>query len=233
MGRSGAQYVAGTLVDAKGDLLVGTADNTVARLAAGGNGQILVPDSSQSSGFRYSARDYDSLTAGEFIPPRNRMTGNGIAVATGTLYLTYFTADKTETISTLTVWTGATQAAATPTLCRMGVYSVAANGDLTLAASTPNDTSLFAAQNTAYAKGVSVALSKVAGQRYAHALLITSSTTMPTFHGVQLPATSPTNSIVMLAPAICGRVTSQTDLPSPISAASVVGYQAMVSMQLS
>ena len=40
-------------VNAKGDLLVGTADNTVDRLAVGSNGETLVADSSTSTGLRY------------------------------------------------------------------------------------------------------------------------------------------------------------------------------------
>jgi hypothetical protein len=42
-------------VDAKGDLLVGTADNTVDRLAAGNSGEQLVADSSTSTGLRYNS----------------------------------------------------------------------------------------------------------------------------------------------------------------------------------
>jgi len=42
------------LVDAKGDLLVGTAADTVGRLAVGSNGQLLLPDSTQTSGWRFS-----------------------------------------------------------------------------------------------------------------------------------------------------------------------------------
>jgi hypothetical protein len=43
------------LVDAKGDLLTATADNTPARLAVGSNGETLVADSSTSTGLRYQA----------------------------------------------------------------------------------------------------------------------------------------------------------------------------------
>lgn len=42
-----------SLIDAKGDLLVGTADNTVARKAVGSNGKVLVADSGQSDGLRW------------------------------------------------------------------------------------------------------------------------------------------------------------------------------------
>ena len=40
-------------IDAKGDLILGTADNTIARLAVGSNGQVLTADSSTSSGVKW------------------------------------------------------------------------------------------------------------------------------------------------------------------------------------
>jgi hypothetical protein len=45
--------VAATIVDAKGDLIVGTASDTVGRLAVGSNGQAKVADSSTASGHAY------------------------------------------------------------------------------------------------------------------------------------------------------------------------------------
>ena len=45
--------VRNSLVDDLGDLIVGTADNTVARLPRGGNGQSLVADSGATGGLRY------------------------------------------------------------------------------------------------------------------------------------------------------------------------------------
>ena len=42
-----------SLVDAKGDLLVGTANDTVARKAVGSNGKVLVADSGQSDGLKW------------------------------------------------------------------------------------------------------------------------------------------------------------------------------------
>lgn len=46
--------VQSSLVDAKGDLLVATADNTVARLAVGTDTRVLTADSSQTSGLRWA-----------------------------------------------------------------------------------------------------------------------------------------------------------------------------------
>ena len=42
-----------SLIDAKGDLLAGSADNTPVRLAAAANGSVLVTDSAQASGLKY------------------------------------------------------------------------------------------------------------------------------------------------------------------------------------
>lgn len=50
-------YVSPQVVDAKGDILVGTAADTVSRLAVGSNDQILVADSSQSTGLRWKTPD--------------------------------------------------------------------------------------------------------------------------------------------------------------------------------
>lgn len=48
-------YVANSLADAKGDLFVASADNTVTRLPVGSTGDTIVADSSTATGLRYSA----------------------------------------------------------------------------------------------------------------------------------------------------------------------------------
>ena len=62
-----ANAVDQTLVDAKGDIIVGTADNTVTRVAVGTGStsggvlpQVLLPDSTQTSGVRWGD-DYKIL----------------------------------------------------------------------------------------------------------------------------------------------------------------------------
>jgi predicted secreted protein len=47
--------VAKATVDAKGDLIVGTADNTIARLAVGVNDTVLIADSSTATGLKWAA----------------------------------------------------------------------------------------------------------------------------------------------------------------------------------
>jgi hypothetical protein len=51
---SNAEAILDTLIDAKGDLLVGTADNTVARQAIGTNTQILTVDLAEASGMKWA-----------------------------------------------------------------------------------------------------------------------------------------------------------------------------------
>lgn len=46
--------LSGTLVDAKGDLLVGTADNTVGRLAVGADTYLLMADATQAGGMKWT-----------------------------------------------------------------------------------------------------------------------------------------------------------------------------------
>ena len=48
-----SQYVTKALVDAKGDLVTATADNTPARLAVGTNGQIVEADSGETTGLKW------------------------------------------------------------------------------------------------------------------------------------------------------------------------------------
>jgi hypothetical protein len=50
-----AAMVPKSLIDAKGDLIVGTANDTAARLGVGSNGQVLTADSGEASGVKWAA----------------------------------------------------------------------------------------------------------------------------------------------------------------------------------
>jgi hypothetical protein len=70
---------AATLVDAKGDLLVGTANDTLARVGVGTNGQVLTADSAEAAGVKWAAAaggggdppslNMASSTVGHYISP--------------------------------------------------------------------------------------------------------------------------------------------------------------------
>jgi hypothetical protein len=145
---------------------------------------------------------------------------NDLATTSGRLALQYITADKTAVVSTMRALSWSTAAAATPTLIRFGIYSVATNGDLTLIGSTANDTTLFAGTFQAQVKALSAATTLIQGNRYVLAFLIVSSAAMPTVLGSYIA--DPDQS-----PRLAGIVTGQTNLPSTITAgtvASIPGY---------
>jgi len=72
------QVISPTIIDAKGDLIVGTANDTLTRLAIGTNNQILVADSTQTSGIKWSG-----LTQGDgIIISGLTITNNGITGVT-------------------------------------------------------------------------------------------------------------------------------------------------------
>lgn len=57
-----ADWIANALVDAKGDLLVATADNTPARLGVGSDGQVLTADSTQTAGVKWATASGGGIT---------------------------------------------------------------------------------------------------------------------------------------------------------------------------
>jgi hypothetical protein len=153
------------------------------------------------------------------------------AASSGALLLTYFTAQRTESITQIRTYLGGTPAGATPTLCRFGIWSVASADDaLTgLVASTPNDTALFNSANAAHTKSFSATFSKVAGTRYAVGVLVVSGAAIPTFLGCGV--NSSTLDIVAV-PRLSATVASQTDLPSTVAAGSLAASSRLVQFRL-
>jgi len=79
--------IAKTIADAKGDLIVGTAADTVDRLAVGNNGETIVADSAATTGLRYSATPSASnpvLNSAMQIAQRG--TSISLAASAGTTY---------------------------------------------------------------------------------------------------------------------------------------------------
>ncbi len=160
------------------------------------------------------------IDTGEETIPRPLCQSESLLSTTQVLRLTYFTARKTELITQVKMISGGTAAGATPSLIRIGLYTVASNGDLTLVASTATDTALFAAANTAYTKALSASYQKVAGQRYALGLLLNTAAAFPTIMAMSASA-SRIAVINSIAPLITGSVTAQANLPSTVATASV------------
>ena len=83
------------------------------------------------------------------IPPAQCIAAGGGSLSTGNFRLVYFTAAKTESITKISTY-AATAAAATPTLCRVGIYTIDGSGNLTLAASIANDTTIWSNNGVEY-----------------------------------------------------------------------------------
>ena len=75
--------IAKSIVDAKGDLILGTANDTVSRLAVGAtNGYLLTVDSAEATGVKWAAAPSAGMTFSTWTPSWTRLTvGNGTVIA--------------------------------------------------------------------------------------------------------------------------------------------------------
>lgn len=62
-----ADAVSANTIDAKGDLFVGTSDNTVGRQAVGANGKILMANSGTATGVAWTGVEDDQIILGTSI----------------------------------------------------------------------------------------------------------------------------------------------------------------------
>jgi hypothetical protein len=136
------------------------------------------------------------------------------AMTTGVLRLTYFTAYADMTVASLKTATGAT-AAATPTTCKMGLYSIDGSGNLTRIGITANDTTVWNATTTAFTKALTSSVAITKGTRYVFAALYVG-TTAPV-----LVARTVSQAIGNGNNRLMGSLAAQTDIPASITAGSV------------
>jgi hypothetical protein len=81
-----ANAIQNTIVDAKGDLIAASANDTPARLAVGNNGETLVADSSTSTGLRYTAlfgANKNKIINGDFFVNQRNFTSETANLAYG------------------------------------------------------------------------------------------------------------------------------------------------------
>lgn len=167
----------------------------------------------------FEIADPNRLTVGEPAFARDLITTDLQSVSQR-LHLTYWTARKTETITQVRTITSNIAAGATPTLCRVGIYSIDAAGAGTLVASTTNDTTLWAATGTAYTKALTASFTKTAGQRYATGILLVTAAAAPTFVA-SLKDVTGTRAEAALDPRLAASLSGQADLPASFTNAGV------------
>ena len=160
--------------------------------------------------------DAKTLTTGEATIPRS-VLGATPAVATGDMHLTFFRSVKTEPTTNVTLWTSGTAAAATPTLVRVGIYSVDSPGNLTLEGSTATDTSLFGSTYTKYTKALSAPFTRTAGRQYALGVLVVSAGACPSFVGAPHLGVTIVANILNTSPRRTAYLGSNADLPATVA----------------
>jgi len=138
--------------------------------------------------------------------------------ASGRTSYTHFRANRNITARTIEVTTGGTAAGATPTLVKVGLCSVAANGDLTLLGQSVNNVALFAAANTQYRIGLAASVPLTRGTVYALVVIVVSGATLPTFVGMTV---NPAIDAGASTPVMTTRHDSQTDTVASLTRATV------------
>lgn len=151
------------------------------------------------------------------LPRWSTGLSNNVSIgSSGTVRLVYFQAHRHQTATALAVQTGVTNAAATPTLCRMGLYVADDDGNLELVGACANDTTLFATAQVRYERDMEDEVRILPGLWYAFAILVVSEATMPNFYGSLTNGASTTGLNWTLAPRLVGQLASQSDLPESI-----------------
>jgi hypothetical protein len=88
--------IATSIVDAKGDLIAATADNTVSRLAVGTNGHVLTADSAAATGMKWAA----AAGGGKVLQVVNASSTTATTITSGTYTDSTVTASITPTSAT-------------------------------------------------------------------------------------------------------------------------------------
>lgn len=152
------------------------------------------------------------LAYSEETMSRQMVSSAALAPGSGGMRLMYFTAKNFGTYSQVKIPSGST-GSDTPTLVRIGIYSVAADGALTLIASSANDTAIFAAANTVYTVPLSAAVNLYAGRMYALGVLQVATTAAKLVGAVGVAAMNGLNSQL---PRVSATLTGLSDLRSSI-----------------
>ena len=149
---------------------------------------------------------------------RHEADGDATLGASGRTQFTHFRANRNISARNIEIVTTGTAAGATPTLVKVGLYSVGMNGDLTLLSQSANQTLLFAATNLRYRIPLTASVPIVRGTMYALAVLVVSGATLPTLSGQTV------NGIEagFVSPVMTTRQDGQTDLAATLTRSAVV-----------
>lgn len=177
------------------------------------------------------------LTSGEAPYPLTNVVSVP-TLSSGTVRLTYFQAQSATVVGNMLTSEGTIPGVGT-TLARVGLYSIAANGDGTLVAGSTTDTAMWTGSaNTPYTKAMNNPgpFTLIPGNWYAGAALsVKTAGTDPNVAGLVMTGTT----ALVAGPfgsgsghRFCGAITAQADLPASFVAASVVNSSNAIYFQL-
>lgn len=161
------------------------------------------------------------LTSGFVNQPRGLAISSHQVLGSGGVYLTYFRAPRSLTVANIKMVSGTTAAGATPSLVKYGLFSVAANGDITRIGITASDTAIFAAASTAYTRALLATADVVAGNVYASAMLTVTAAAAPSVISTPGVSAGSSGALAAVAPRLNGIVLAQADIAASYTAAQV------------
>jgi hypothetical protein len=153
------------------------------------------------------------------VPLDRRNIAAQTTIATGRLLLGYATSRENLTLTKMRFMMGTTAAGATPTLVKLGIYREETDKSITLLGQTANDPTMCNTINAAVERPLAVAVPVTAGTRYAVTFIIVTAAAAPGLLGSVNQSAA--GAEMVLAPRVCGTVTSQTDLPATVAAGSI------------
>lgn len=218
-----------SLMDAKGDLVVGTADNTIARKAAGTNEQSLVVDSAQTDGMRWTyprmaLQQRSAIPTGAItevgVGRYNAMSSQAV-LTSGTLRLGGMCVlPKDRAVASITIPSGST-AATTPTnqwFCLVRV------SDLAVLRKTADDTTVAWAASVNKTLSLSSTYTPTDDELVYLGILVVAAT-VPTILGWSI-----NQSVTFIAPITCGNSTTGLTTPASLGGtAAAIGASAPLS----
>lgn len=164
---------------------------------------------------------YLRAAGGHFSGRKDQITTNALGLTTQVLRLSFFDCVKTMTVTQIRSWSGAQAAGATPTICKMALFDVAASdGALSGGLVTTNDTAMWNSLNGVFTKNLPSSKTLVAGNRYCCGALCVTAAAVP-----QIIGRGPTFYLGfpdhLTVPHSHGVVTAQTDIATSYAAASI------------
>lgn len=156
---------------------------------------------------------------GHYAGRKDQISTNQLALTTQILRLNFFDCIKTTTVTQIRSWSGAQAAGATPTICKMALWDVAADGALSNGLVTTNDTAMWNSLNGVFTKNLPSSKTLVAGNRYCCGALCVTAAAVPQVLG-RAPTFYLTFPDHLTAPQSHGVITAQSDIATSYAAAS-------------